>query len=500
MRGWTQIFLSVLAVTSLLALLIVLGRAGLELGALGGELVRTLELAFPRGPWRSATQITGGMVAVAFGLSALRLLLSVGTRSGTPQFESLSVANVREVVGEVSRRVEACVARPQPYVVGAIDELIRGAVATHASDIHLSPTPDGLTVTYRVHGTLHEIVRLDPGLSAPLSTRVKVLARLDTFVSGVPQDGRLVHTLDGRSIEARVSTLPTETGERVVLRLVRGSVAVPDIESLGFSVEVARGLAEVLAKPQGLLFVTGPVGSGKTTTLYAAMKHIQGTRGSMTTMVTLEDPIELELPFATQTQMKPKAGMTFAGTLRSVLRQDPNVLMVGEIRDHETADIAAQAGLTGHLLLTTVHGESAAGPFARLMEMRVEPFVVASASLACLSQRLVRVLCTACRKRAEPEPIHRERLARLGLELPAGQYFSPVGCEYCEGQGFTGRMPVAELLLVTPEVREAINRRARTNEIYELAVTQGMTPLVRAGLELAGSGTTSLTEVLRVAG
>jgi general secretion pathway protein E len=202
--------------------------------------------------------------------------------------------------------------------------------------------------------------------------------------------------------------------------LVRGGRSVPDVESLGFSDEVLSGLTAILAKPQGLLFVTGPVGSGKTTTQYAALRHIAGTRGKTTTLVTLEDPIELELPFATQTQMHPKAGMTFAGTLRSVLRQDPNVLMLGEIRDRETAEIAMQAGLTGHLILTTVHGQSAAGVFARLIEMNIEPFMLASATVGSLSQRLVRTLCTACRREAKPEQLVIERFTQVGVVIPAG--------------------------------------------------------------------------------
>jgi general secretion pathway protein E len=216
--------------------------------------------------------------------------------------------------------------------------------------------------------------------------------------------------------------------------------------------------------------------------------------------VTLEDPIELELPFATQTQMHPKAGMTFASVLRSVLRQDPNVLMVGEIRDHETADIAMQAGLTGHLILTTVHGDSAAGPFARIIDMNVEPFIIASASIGCLSQRLVRTLCMHCRKEAAPEPIIVERFQKHGVTLPEGKYFEPKGCDYCEGLGFTGRRPIAELLVVDATIRSAIGKRSTTKDLHDLATSQGMTSILRDGLACALSGDTSLSEVLRVAG
>ena len=500
-KGWTLLLATVCVVALLSSMAILAWNAeGFTADGMRGEAIWAGHAAFPSGVWRAAVVATGAVAGISLVVSLVAAGLRIQDRDRAPTFAKLSAAGTRDAIEQVRQRLQTCVAGSSPHIVGAVDELVRGAVAVHASDIHISPTPQGVRATYRVHGTLHEVAQLDAGLSAPLSTRIKVLARLDTHVHGVPQDGRLVLSLEGKSIEARVSTLPTEGGERVVLRLVRGSVAVPDLVALGLPAEVVTGLVEVLAKPQGLLFVTGPVGSGKTTTLYAAMKHIHSTRGAMTTMVTLEDPIELELPFATQTQMKPKAGITFAGTLRSVLRQDPNVLMLGEIRDHESADISAQAGLTGHLILTTIHGEGAAGPFARLMEMQVEPFVVASASLACLSQRLVRVLCTACRREVEPEPIHRERFRSMGVELPEGPYCEPVGCEYCEGQGFTGRTPLAELLRVTPELREAVNRRATTGELYDLAVSQGMRPLILDGLDRARLGATSLTEVLRVAG
>jgi general secretion pathway protein E len=234
--------------------------------------------------------------------------------------------------------------------------------------------------------------------------------------------------------------------------------------------------------------------------LYASLKHIARTRGTTTTLVTLEDPIELELAFATQTQMHPKAGMTFASTLRSVLRQDPNVLMLGEIRDQETAEIAMQAGLTGHLILTTVHGQSAAGVFARLMDMHVESFILASATAGCLSQRLVRTLCTACRRDVKPEPLIVERFKQNGIVLPPGPYYEPVGCDFCEGQGFTGRLPIAELLVMNEALRQAVNAHKTSGEIHDVAVAEGMTQLLRDGLTRAVAGETSLAEVLRVAG
>jgi general secretion pathway protein E len=416
------------------------------------------------------------------------------------EFDPLSGVNVRERIREVKVRVGQCVERPKPDIIAAFDELVRGAISIGASDIHMSPSAQGYKLTYRVLGTLHDVMTVPLDLAPRLTTRVKVLARLDTYIRGVPQDGRLVMTVDGGLVEARTSTLPTETGERIVLRFVRGALKVPNLDTLGFAPSVVAGLKELLTKPQGVLFVTAPVGSGKTTTLYGALQYLSDSRGSTTSIVTLEDPIELELPFATQTQMHPKAGMTFAATLRSVLRQDPNVLMVGEIRDHETADITMQAGLTGHLLLTTVHGDSAAGPFARIIDMNVEPFIIASATLGCLSQRLVRTLCMNCRREAEPEPVVVARFASNGVTLPPGPFFEPVGCDYCEGLGFTGRRPIGELLIVDPTLRAAIAERRTTRELFDLAVSRGMRPLLLDGLDRAIEGETSLTEALRVAG
>jgi general secretion pathway protein E len=488
-------------VSSVCGLLLgVVEAKGLSVRAVGGVLRTVGYESFGRPPWLwlVLTMLVAGAAATLLHLTELAGRIS-RPRQG-PSFSHLQTSSVGEAVAEVGRRLEQCLGSNGADIIAAFDQLLQGAVSVSASDIHLSPTVQGLRVTYRVHGTLYEVATLDPAFAPKLATRVKVLARLDTYVRGAPQDGRLTVQVDGGTVEARVSTLPTELGERIVLRLVRGSLRIPELGGLGFSPLVTDGLRELLAKPQGLLFVTGPVGSGKTTTLYSLLEHIWRTRGRTTSLVTLEDPIEIELGFLTQTQMHRKAGMTFASVLRSVLRQDPNVLMLGEIRDHETAEIAMQAGLTGHLILTTVHGEGAAGPFARLVDMNIEPFILASATLGCLSQRLVRTLCTACRRPAQPEQMHVDRFAKLGLKLAPGSYYDPVGCPFCEEQGFAGRAPIAELLVVNARIREAVNQRVTTRAVHELAVAEGMTPLLQDGLERARRGETSLTEVLRVAG
>ncbi len=456
--------------------------------------------SFPRGPWAWLLHITGAAVCLATVLSLLDILLSVRRQPRAPTFDGLGDGSTKEAIAEVKRRIATCVEGDRSDVVAVLDELLRGGMTVHASDIHINPVDAGASISYRVHGALIPVAMLGPRDSPRLVSRIKVLGQLDTYVHSSPQDGRLVRTLSEGLLEARVSTLPTEKGERAVLRLVRGAQAVPDLESLGYNADLVAGLKRILDKPQGLLLVTGPVGSGKTTTLYAALKYIAHKR-TTTSLVTLEDPIELDLPFATQTQMHPRAGMTFAGTLRSALRQDPNVLMVGEIRDRETAEIAIQAGLSGHLILTTVHGDSAAGSFARLLDMGIEPFALASAVAGSASQRLVRTLCTACRSPSAPEPSVRQRFAALGVQVPGGgEYFEPVGCEFCENSGFTGRVPIAELLTVTTAVRTAITGRQTTEQIRDLARAEGTVGVLRDGLRRAQAGETSLVEVLRVAG
>lgn len=471
----------------------------LDLDGIRDALGVSLARAFGEQPWSYLPLAAGVGVIAASALTIADWALTRPAPRKSVKVRSGDVAGLREVLRDVASRVEEVTQYP-PNVVQAWEELVRAAVRLEASDIHVSPTPEAIKITYRVHGDLHDVVALQNDLLAPLVTRLKVLARLDTTIRTTPQDGRVAMMIDGASIEARVSTLPTESGERLVLRLVRGGRAVPDVAELGFSDLVHRSVVDLLGRPQGLLFVTGPVGSGKTTTLYAGLKHIMATRGKTTTCVTLEDPIELELPFATQTQINPRTGMTFAGTLRSVLRQDPNVLMVGEIRDRETADIAMQAGLTGHVILTTIHGQSAAGAFARLVEMGVEPFILTSATLGCLSQRLVRTLCTACRRPGDVPASVLERFQQAGIVVPEGTYYEPVGCQFCEGQGFAGRLPIAELLVVTDQLRKVVNERRPTGDIERIAIADGMTPLLRHGLQRAQAGETSLLEVLRVAG
>jgi general secretion pathway protein E len=292
--------------------------------------------------------------------------------------------------------------------------------------------------------------------------------------------------------------LPTNHGEAVALRIARTGVRLPQLSALGFPSALLEKYQHILGLPQGVIFVAGATGSGKTTSLYAALGYIKESRGGLTRIATIEDPVEFDVPLFAQTQVNAEQGFTFAQGLRSVLRQDPNVIMVGEIRDPETGRTAIQAGLSGHLILTTIHANSASGVFNRLIEMGAEPFLLASATVATLSQRLVRALCPHCRT---PSPISPEEVARLdSVGLASGTFYGAVGCQRCAGSGYLGRTAIYEMLVVTPAIRDAINSKVPTNQLQEIAMKEGMVPLLAAGVDRARAGATTLREVFRVVG
>jgi len=441
--------------------------------------------------------------AVAFAGAVALILTGLARITAKPrarQHESIrpiGASSRAETLREVRARLEARAGSATEDVTALLDELLSGALELGASDLHIRPAREGILITYRVDGGLVDVCSLPQAFGPRLSTRIKVLGRLDPFARR-PLDGKLRHRVGTQPLEARVSTLPTELGDRVVLRIVKSGTGLPELGELGFDARTTDQLKAILARPEGLLLVSGPVGSGKTTTLYSALDYIHTSRGKTASMVTLEDPIEQHLPFATQTAINPNQGLSFAQALRSALRQDPNVLMLGEIRDRETAAIATQAGLTGHLILSTLHVDRAAGIFPRLMDMGVEPFVLASTLAGAMSQRLVRGLCTHCRKPAALDPVLELRLSQLAVELPPGNYCEPVGCDFCEGHGYLGRIPIAELLVVTPELRKLLAERPTTDAIQAGALAAGMVPLLRDGLARAARAETSLSEVLRV--
>ncbi|MGI5865807.1 MAG: GspE/PulE family protein [Myxococcales bacterium] len=358
---------------------------------------------------------------------------------------------VREELLRFGVGVQEMLRTDNPDLVKILDLILECAIRVGASDVHFQPLETATRVYCRVGGVLEDVLAIPIEFHPRLVMRSKVLARLVTFVSDRPQDGSFSFNSSSGTTDMRVSVLPTKHGEKIVLRIARSGAQMPQLETLGFPAETLERLHSVLARPQGLIFLAGPTGSGKTTTIYAALSHIRNTRGETTQIATIEDPIEFEVSFLSQTQVRPDAGLTFADGLRALLRQDPNVMMVGEIRDAETARIAIQAGLSGHLILTTVHADSAAGVFNRLIEMGIEPFLLASASQAALSQRLVRTLCPHCRRRVAVTEQQAKRLEAAGLSL--AQAWEPVGCARCAGRGYIGRTAIVELLDVTERER-----------------------------------------------
>ena len=456
--------------------------------------------AFGIWPWQLVPIALVGLLLSSFALRGTLFW----SRRKTAQSNELALLEpgspLRAAIEQLRVELESLTRISPPNAVRIVEQLLSTSMLIEASDVHLSPLPRGLSVSIRVHGVVYNIDSLGSEASSLVANRLKVLASLDLHTRHVPQDGRLVMKLGGRTLEARISTLPTENGERIVLRLVEGARSIPGLSGLGFSPDTESGFAGLLARPQGLIFVTGPVGSGKSTTLYAGLSHIAQTRGDTTTIVTLEDPIELRIPFATQTQVNHRTNLTFASVLRSVLRQDPNVLMVGEIRDRETADIAMQAGLTGHLLLTTIHADDAMGPFARLIELGIDPFSLANSVIGCLSQRLVRRLCQSCRSVQIPLGPALERLTKLGIDPKQYAFFESIGCPNCDQQGYVGRCTISELLIVDSDLKQELHGGLPVQTMRQNAIARGMIPLLEDGLRLAVAGDIGLSELLRVAG
>lgn len=380
-------------------------------------------------------------------------------------------------------------------VVKLVNLIIDEAVKQDASDIHIEPQRGTVWVRYRVDGVLRDVMNPPKHLKAALVSRMKIMADMDIAERRKPQDGRIHLVADGHQIDLRVSTLPTMFGEKVVLRILDQSSTLLGLGRLGFHSDTLRQWESAASKPYGMVLVTGPTGSGKTTTLY-------GTLSKLNTMdkniVTIEDPVEYQIPRINQVQVNPKAGMTFANGLRSILRQDPDIVMVGEIRDQETAAMAIQSSLTGHLVLSTLHTNDAATAITRLLDMQVEPFLISSSVIAVLAQRLARAICTRCKVAYAPPP---EALGRLGADATrdsAVVFYRGQGCEHCRGNGYRGRIGIFELLVISDAVRDMIVHQASATEIKAQAVREGMRTLRDDGLEKVITGVSTIDEILRV--
>ncbi len=378
-------------------------------------------------------------------------------------------------------------------VIRLVNLLINRAVESRASDIHVEPFEEQLKVRYRIDGVLHDVETPPRRLSAAIVSRIKIMAKLNIAERRLPQDGRIKLRLMGKEIDLRVSTLPTLYGESVVLRILdRSSISVK-LETLGFPEDTLKEFEQVIERPYGMILVTGPTGSGKTTTLYGALDKINSPDKKI---ITIEDPVEYQLFGVNQIHVKPSIGLTFAAGLRSIVRQDPDVIMVGEIRDPETAEIAIQSALTGHLVFSTLHTNDASGAVTRLLEMGVESYLLASSLLGVLAQRLVRRVCRKCMQPLEmPPELWREIGGREGEPMRA---VSGPGCEECAGTGYRGRAGIYEFLPVSDAIKALILERASAGAIKEAAIQQGMRTLRDDGWRSVRNGTTTVPEVVRV--
>jgi general secretion pathway protein E len=377
-------------------------------------------------------------------------------------------------------------------VIRLVNVIINRAVEQRASDIHVEPFENELKVRYRIDGVLHDVETPPRRLTAAIVSRIKIMAKLNIAERRLPQDGRIKLRMMGKEIDLRVSTLPTLYGESVVLRILDRSSIVVNLEQLGFPEDTLREFEAVIQRPYGMILVTGPTGSGKTTTLYGALDKINSPDKKI---ITIEDPVEYQLFGVNQIHVKPSIGLTFASGLRSIVRQDPDVIMVGEIRDAETAEIAIQAALTGHLVFSTLHTNDAAGAVSRLLEMGIESYLLASALLGVLAQRLVRRVCRVC---AHPAELGIEVLREMGGEGDDVRAVEGSGCEQCAHTGYRGRSGIYELLPVTDTVKGLILERASAGQIKDAAVKQGMRTLRDDGWRNVRTGVTTVAEIVRV--
>ncbi len=380
-------------------------------------------------------------------------------------------------------------------IIRLVNRLILNAVEIRASDIHFEPFENEFKVRYRIDGVLHEVDSPPHRLQAAIISRVKIMAKLDIAERRLPQDGRIKLKISDKEIDFRVSTVPTVFGESLVMRILDRGNLILDLNKIGFPGRILDQYNELIKQPYGMILVTGPTGSGKTSTLYTTLAKINS---SELKIITLEDPVEYQLHGINQIQVNPKIGLKFASGLRSIVRQDPDIILVGEIRDKETADIAIQSALTGHLLFSTLHTNDSCGAITRLLDMEVENFLLSSTLLGVLAQRLVRVICSACKEEYEPE----ERLVKsMGIEAKEAaetKFYRGAGCEECRNTGFKGRIAIFEFLQVDEDIRREIVNRSSTEMIKKTAVKKGLTTLRQDGWDKVRQGLTTIPEVLRV--
>ena len=382
-------------------------------------------------------------------------------------------------------------------IIQLVNMLIVQGVKDRASDIHVEPNESGLIIRFRIDGILHDVKALPNKIKSAIISRIKILSKMDIAERRLPQDGRFQIKFGSREVDLRVSSLPTVFGEKVVLRLLDKSKGLIKLDNVGFLPKQLEDFRSIINRSYGIILITGPTGSGKSTTLYAVLNEIDSTNKNV---ITVEDPVEYKLKRVNQVQIKSKINLTFANTLRSILRQDPDIIMVGEIRDSETAQIAVQAALTGHLVFSTLHTNDAASTLTRLIDMHVEPFLISSSIIGVIAQRLVRVICKNCKEEYTPseeiiDMLSKEKEIDRNIKLYRGK-----GCPLCKNTGYLGRTSIFEIILLDEEIRSLIVSKASSSVIKETALKKGMKTLRDSGLEKAIEGITTIEEVLRVAG
>ncbi len=403
------------------------------------------------------------------------------TTTEAPKEEDISIEQLKELSEEAP-------------VIRLANLIISRAVHDGASDIHIEPAKEAVRVRFRIDGILHEAMAVPRKIQASLTSRIKIMADMDIAEKRAPQDGRIGAVIDGRQFDFRVSTLPSVYGEKIVLRILDKSSINIGLNRLGLLPETQERFESLIMRSYGIILVTGPTGSGKSTTLYSVLSKLNSGEKNI---LTVEDPVEYELGGITQVQINPRAGLTFATGLRTMLRQDPNIIMVGEIRDAETAIIAVEAALTGHLVLSTLHTNDAPGATTRLIDMGIEPFLISSGVIGVLAQRLVRCICTKCKEQYKP-PL--DAVKRLGIPLDNGSvtFYRGRGCDHCKGTGYKGRIGVYELMIMNDKIRDLVIQRSSAHLIREAAIEAGMKTLKEDAMEKILLGTTSLEESLRV--
>ncbi|KAF0158495.1 MAG: proteinral secretion pathway protein E [Syntrophaceae bacterium] len=427
--------------------------------------------------------------------AAINLAYDMSRSSAKDYFEEMSEATADDLISEISETADLLDETSDAPIIKLVNLLVSGAIKDRASDIHVEPYSGNLKIRYRIDGILYDILSLPRRIQSPLTSRLKIMAKLNIAEKRLPQDGRIELKIADRLVDVRVSVIPTAFGERVVLRLLDKSGNILLLSDLGMHDDRIKLLNRLIKSPYGIILVTGPTGSGKTTTLYAALSTINRPEINI---ITIEDPIEYQMDGVGQIQVNPKIDLTFAAGLRSIVRQDPDVILIGEIRDRETAEIAIQSSLTGHLVFSTLHTNDAASAVTRLIDMGIEPFLVTSSIVAIIAQRLVRVLCLHCKEVYTPDE---ETLDNLGLNLSVLQnntFYRKKGCNLCMQTGFRGRSAIFEIMVVDDNIRRLVLKTSDANQINELAVKQGMITLQQDGIQKVMAGITTTEEVLRV--